>query len=159
MIDNVRWISRRMVYMAHLLVFLTFGSSRGCCCGTVFSSSAPTREDKNPGAGASVAGLLRREQRMWMVGEASATHRRHPAPAEEAPVDDRSYSRVCLKARPADARKILVQAEVQPTTQPARHPRLCGPDITQRSLSRAPSCIGSFHPLCRSVNKWGYRLL
>jgi len=145
MIDNVRWISRRMVYTAHLLVSLTFGSSRGCC-GTVFSFSAPTREDKNPGVGASVAGLLRREQRMWMVGDASATHRRHPAPTEEARVDDLFYPRVCLKFHPADARKTLVQSEVQPTTQPAQHPKPFGPDIKRRNLSRATSCIVSFTP-------------
>src|SRR5215217_3964384 len=158
MIDNVRWISRRMVYMAHLLVSLTFESSGGYS-GIVFSFSVPASEDKSPGTSANVAGLFLREQRMWMVGDASATHRLHPAPAEEAPVDDLSYPKVCLRIHPADARKTLVQSEVQQTAPPTRHPRPCGPDIKQRNLSRATSCIGSFHPLCRSVNKRVYKLL
>src|SRR5215211_4723201 len=114
-----------MVYMAHLLVSLTFGSSGGYC-GIVFSFSVPASEDKSPGTSANVAGLFRREQRMWMVGDASATHRRHPAPAEEAPVDDLPYLRVCLKVQPADAPKTLVQAEVQPIAPPTRHPTPCG---------------------------------
>jgi len=145
MIDNVRWISRRMVYMAHLLVSLTFESSGGYS-GIVFSFSVPASEDKSPGTSANVAGLFLREQRMWMVGDASATHRLHPAPAEEAPVDDLSYPKVCLRIHPADARKTLVQSEVQPTTQPAQHPKPFGPDIKRRNLSRATSCIVSFTP-------------
>ena len=140
--------------MAHLLVSLTFGSSGGCF-EAVFSVSAPAREDKSPGMSANVAGLFRCEQRMWMVGDASATHRLHPAPAEEAPVDDLPYLRVCLKFHPADARKTLVQSEVQPTTQPARHPRPFGPDIKRRSLSRATSCIMSFTPYAGALTSGG----
>ena len=78
---------------------------------------------------ASVAGVLRREQRMWMVGGASATHRLHPALAEEAGVGDPSCPTVCLKVHSLDARRTLVQAEVQPIAPPARHPRLSVLDI------------------------------
>src|SRR5215218_2443171 len=115
---------------------LSFGSSGGYC-GIVFSFSVPASEDKSPGTSANVAGLFRREQRMWMVGDANATHRLHPAPAEEVPVDDLFYPSVCLKVHPADARKTLVQAEVQPIAPSTRHPRPCGPDIKHRNLSRA----------------------